>query len=604
MPGKPRQYTATHVFPLPPERLWELLSNTEHLNRIIGLPRVRYAPLLATQTDMLRQASTTVAGVPTHWQEHPFEWIRAQRYSVMRVFAHGPLTQVSAGVTLQPEGTGTRLHVFAQISARHALGAVVAMVLGRKSVRDVLRYCTACVALVQRGAPAPYPRTRTRSAIVPAQMAFLLHRLRRMPVQEALLEALAQHLQDATDEEVLRMRPSTLATAWQAEPLEVLRLFLYATKVGLLNLQWELMCPNCRVPKAEYTTLADLQAQYHCDVCGVDLTADFSRYVELRFSVHPTVRQAEDAIYCLGGPMQAQHILVQQHLAPGEIRDVEVMLDADLLRLRALRANHTAAVTPTASQAVAIEAVYTDAGWTATQLSYHPGPNHLRLHNASAGALVAVLEQVAWDHEAVTAQHVTCLQEFRDLFAAEVLAPGQEISVESLAILFSDLRGSTALYESIGDALAYSRVQRHFTFLLACIRRHQGAVVKTIGDAVMAVFASPETALQAALAIQRDIAAFNASQGITPPLVIKLGVHHGAAIVVNANNRLDYFGRTVNIAARVQGESQGGDIVLTAEMLQHPGVRALLRPLPPVVPFHAVLKGIDGTTRLYRLMLA
>jgi adenylate cyclase len=187
--------------------------------------------------------------------------------------------------------------------------------------------------------------------------------------------------------------------------------------------------------------------------------------------------------------------------------------------------------------------------------------------------------------------------------AAEVLAPGQEIGVQSLAILFSDLKDSTALYECIGDARAYGWVQRHFTFLIDCITLHQGALVKTIGDAVMAVFPRPEAAVQAALDIQQKIGAFNRKHHIDPPLVIKLGVHQGPVIAINANNRLDYFGRTVNIAARVQGESVGGDVVLTADILHHMAVQQVLKGFPTPRPFTAVLKGITGAVTLYRLTL-
>ena len=217
--------------------------------------------------------------------------------------------------------------------------------------------------------------------------------------------------------------------------------------------------------------------------------------------------------------------------------------------------------------------------------------------------MVAVLERLAWDPHATTALHVTTMQEFRDLFAAEVLAPGQEIGVQSLGILFSDLKDSTALYECLGDARAYGWVQRHFTFLIDCITQHQGALVKTIGDAVMAVFPRPEAAVQAALEIEEKIGAFNREQHIDPPLVVKIGVHQGPVIAINANNRLDYFGRTVNIAARVQGESVGGDVVFTADLLRYMAVQQVLKGFPTPRPFTAVLKGITGPMTLYRLKL-
>ena len=87
------------------------------------------------------------------------------------------------------------------------------------------------------------------------------------------------------------------------------------------------------------------------------------------------------------------------------------------------------------------------------------------------------------------------------------------------------------------------------------MRDHDGAVVKTIGDAVMASFGDPADAVKAALAMQ-------ARDRCDHELVLKLGIHVGPSVVVTLNDRLDYFGSTVNMAARLQGQSQGGDIVL------------------------------------------
>jgi class 3 adenylate cyclase len=186
-----------------------------------------------------------------------------------------------------------------------------------------------------------------------------------------------------------------------------------------------------------------------------------------------------------------------------------------------------------------------------------------------------------------------------------VLAPDQQIGIENLSIFFTDLKGSTSLYEEIGETSTFNRVRTHFQFLTQRIRRHEGAIVKTIGDAVMAVFSLLERAIQAALEIQSEIEDFNRSLALDPPLIIKIGIHHGPAIAVNANDRLDYFGRTVNIAARVQRESLGGDVVLTQELFQDPRVQKVLRDFQiKVNTFQTALKGIEGTFTLCRLCLS
>src|SRR5256885_12056167 len=158
----------------------------------------------------------------------------------------------------------------------------------------------------------------------------------------------------------------------------------------------------------------------------------------------------------------------------------------------------------------------------------------VRLEKRGKAWRVGIVESRAWVAEALTADRVTALQAFRDLFSDDVLRPGDEVSIGKVTLLFSDLRGSTALYQKIGDANAYHLVRDHFAFMAKAIRDHQGAIVKTIGDAVMAAFARPEDGLAAAVEIQREVAAFNRDHpiedgpdGSSGAIAIKLGLHQG-----------------------------------------------------------------------------
>src|SRR5262249_49062743 len=139
----------------------------------------------------------------------------------------------------------------------------------------------------------------------------------------------------------------------------------------------------------------------------------------------------------------------------------------------------------------------------------------ITFRNDAGFELAALIEDRAWTREALTAPEVISLQAFRDLFAAATLRPGDEAGVSQVSLLFTDLQGSTALYERVGDAQAYNIVREHFALLAGIVRDHEGAVVKTIGDAVMASFDDPANAVKAALAMQESIGAKN--------LVLKLG---------------------------------------------------------------------------------
>jgi len=240
-------------------------------------------------------------------------------------------------------------------------------------------------------------------------------------------------------------------------------------------------------------------------------------------------------------------------------------------------------------------------GWTNHEIPVATNPM-LWLENPTASEQLFILERTSWSDQAATAAEVTALQVFRDLFSNEALRPGEQISVGSLTVLFTDLRGSTQLYREIGDAPAFGRVMNHFDILRAEIAAEDGALVKTIGDAVMAVFRRPSAALRAILKAQRQLAA-PPSGGL--PLMLKVGIHYGPCIAVTLNERLDYFGCTVNMAARLEGLSTGGDVVISSSVHADPEVAEMIsgpNHQLDATPFEVQLKGFDEEQfRLWRV---
>jgi adenylate cyclase len=237
------------------------------------------------------------------------------------------------------------------------------------------------------------------------------------------------------------------------------------------------------------------------------------------------------------------------------------------------------------------------------EASFRPGEVELKLSSRGPGPLWIGLDDESWTDKAASAALVTTLQDFRDLFSSEVLSPGEEVAVRSLAIFFTDLKGSTALYERVGDAGAYALVRRHFMILMEAVRNYRGTVVKTIGDAVMAAFLSGEDALRAALAVQKRIHDYNQTQGAGQEMIIvKCGVHMGPLIAVNSNDKLDYFGTTVNVAARVQNESEGGDVVVSRSIHGLKDAQGILaRRNCRAEPFQVALKGLSDKFQLWRV---
>jgi adenylate cyclase len=226
----------------------------------------------------------------------------------------------------------------------------------------------------------------------------------------------------------------------------------------------------------------------------------------------------------------------------------------------------------------------------------------LTLINDTAHEQGIVLERVAWNDQAVTATDVSTLQAFRDWFATQALRPDVQLGITNLAVLFTDLRGSTRLYREIGDAPAFERVLEHFEVLRRSVDQHGGALIKTIGDAIMAAFLDPAQGVAAGLDILRGMAQLNQTR-TDYPLRLKLGLHSGPAIAVTLNERLDYFGTTVNIASRLEGQAQGDDLIVSEDVRWQPAVqRQLAENEVQVETFKAQLKGfVNEEFQLYRI---
>jgi len=373
----------------------------------------------------------------------------------------------------------------------------------------------------------------------------------------------------ATD--VARLKPKALARHLGIAQRQGVEVCLAGVRAGLLTMKWDLLCTNCRGAKYTASALSELPRGAHCPSCNIDYGRDFERNVELTCSPAPAIRPMGEGGFCLSGPMATPHVKVQQLLAPGERREVELELPAGAYRLRTLHPGVVVDIDHAGGPFPGLRA--TAAG---VELLPAGAAGKVGFTNAADFELALLIEDRSWVRDALTAPEVISLQAFRDLFAAATLRPGDEAGVSQIALLFTDLRGSTALYERVGDAQAFNVVRDHFAFLAGIVRDHEGAVVKTIGDAVMAAFGDPANAVRAAFAMQARIEEFNREQGIDEALVIKLGIHGGSSVVVNLNDRLDYFGSTVNMAARLQGQSEGGDIVLSRAVAADPEVAKLL----------------------------
>ncbi len=247
------------------------------------------------------------------------------------------------------------------------------------------------------------------------------------------------------------------------------------------------------------------------------------------------------------------------------------------------------------------------------QMQVKTGPIRVRIHNnidSRVGILAGFLGGDQETHPApsfvirafLTGKRVLTSQTFRRLFKAEAIEVGTGLQVKNLTVLFTDLQASTLMYERVGDLKALDIVRRHFEVLEAVVAKHRGAVVKTIGDAVMAVFAEADQAMLSAAEMIDNV---RRAVAHGEDLVLKIGLHCGSCVAIQSNNQMDYFGRTVNIAARVQALADGGEIVCTDEIWGQPGVEDVVRSRGlSVKREQPLLKGIADRFPVRRIVVA
>ena len=570
-----------------PRQLWPHVSNTDRLNKAVGIPAVSFTTEPAEGGGAKRMGEFRKAGMTVAWQEHPFEWVEGRRMGVLREYTQGPFRWFVSVVELVPRaGGGTTLFHRVKIASRGLLGRTLAAVevgiKGKKAVDGVYHRIDAAI-LGKLGRDAaldpfepPSPLSKPRQARLDAWLDTLGSR----GLDPGLVERFGEFLAHAPAQEVARIRPIALARRLGVDVEGVVTACLLGAKDGMLVMLWDLLCPVCRVPSQIIETLRALRDHGHCDACQVDFDLDFANSVELIFRVDPSIRDTDLAVYCIGGPAHSQHVAAQARVGPGERVVLDLALGEGAYRFRGPQLPF--------SVDFRVEAKAATDRWD-LPLDRPPGadlPRALRaggqslsLSNATDRELVVRIERTTAIDDALTAGRASTLGLFRELFPGEILEPGQLVNVATATFVVTGLDGAEALYERLGDSGAFALIHDHFRRVEAAIRSEGGALVKTIGAGVFAAFNDPVAAVQAALSLPEtlDAAAADAGQPGGRALGLKVGVHRGPAMVATLNDHLDYFGSNVRIALALPEHGKGGDLLLTAAVASEPRVAALLQ---------------------------
>lgn len=469
-----------------------------------------------------------------------------------------------------------------------------------------------------------------------------LQALSRFPILDpALVKKFGAILRGLDAWGLLRINPLRFAQDHQLDQAAAVDLFVHGAKVGLFDFAYHMVCPGCGGIEYSHHALDQIEPDvFHCTTCDRNIQSDLDDRVQVTFTLNPAVGMLQIDPYAEPQSYHRYFFSADLDLSP----ELKKHLRDDYLGFAAIEPDENGKITfqgepgkvyrllclevhaslvfhvvaqPSALPQIAdIELL--SAGFVPTELELSAGEITLHVHNRTKarrgialyftdfGSLASIMQNAPnVQRPCLTGKMLLNNQSFRDLFRIQSLAPDLHLNIRSLTILFTDLKDSTEMYGQAGDAAAYSLVQKHFDLLTRVVRHYSGSIVKTMGDAIMATFSTPQDGVQAALDMvqhMEELKSLFLQGGCETG--IKIGLNEGAALAVNADERLDYFGQSVNVAARVRGLAEAGEIWLTDAVFDSYGVQDILRTRGyKTYKQSALLKGVSQPTVVYQCTL-
>jgi class 3 adenylate cyclase len=443
-----------------------------------------------------------------------------------------------------------------------------------------------------------------------------------------VLSALASFVRTADDYDLFRINPIRYGGTAGLSDGGSIELFIHASKVGLFEMDWQLLCAFCPQIAGSFRELDKVHPRFQCEFCNAINDVALDDYIQVTFTVSEKVR---DNIFRHPETLSVEDYYLRFHFAKGfkpphgmtpeqivamlsrQFADIEARqqrsFDFDLPagRFEVLDLSHNLllvlfvegqTVEPQRTQIQLDDGrfrvpnrptgprdkVSGEGRFSFRQVAdVRPGKHRIEIDNRmdERGRFWMIQYPPAFEPHRVeyepflSGKRLLLTPTFRELYKTQLVNEGEGLPVADVTYLFTDLKGSTPLYDTVGDVNAYFLVRQHFEILNKVVRARSGIIVKTIGDAIMAAFERPQDAVSAGIEMVEELIRFNRT--VSQPLILKVGVHKGRSIAVTLNDRIDYFGQDVNIAARVQGLAEGNDVCVSQEVMEAPGVADVVK---------------------------
>src|SRR6266567_3486511 len=322
----------------------------------------------------------------------------------------------------------------------------------------------------------------------------------RQSAKPEAVSAIKKLIEDAPDRELCRINALAFAAEHELDEEDVIAAFLHGARRGIFDVSWNILCPGCGGVLDSGTTLKTVnQAEYTCALCAVGYEPTLDEIVEVTFTISPRVRKiaAHDPetlpwieyykqVYWSSGFDLPDDETLAKLIKEITLGTVELPAGEKVVLSLQLPEAFVIVFDPVLHMSQFIEVkgepthksqslafVITKRHAPTGTIQMRPGPLQISLENRSnvrtlPGIWVAgdkLHDLLAKRRPFLTAKRLLTNQTFRDIYRTDTLDVDQRLKITSLTFLFTDLKGSTELYERVGDLVAYDLVRAHFQVL-------------------------------------------------------------------------------------------------------------------------------------------
>ena len=569
--GRMTTFAFTWELSCTPEDLWPFVSNTERLNRALGLPAVAFSIRPTESGTRNRYATFRLAGMQMQWQEHMFEWVEVQRMSVLREFHKGPLKWLTSVVELhrRTDGGTTLTHTF-KVNCRHLPGllfvkfqmqAIIRRGLDRiyRRIDAVMKNSTATQMVVDA-----FEDTRFMTRRASLLMDKILEQLASRNLDKPTLVKVFEFARLASAQDVSRIRPRALAARLNLPEEAVIDVCLHGVEDGLFELSWDVICPLCRIATTSKDSISELQKHARCEACNFDFDLDFSTSVEMVLRLNPEIRDPVTGQFCIGGPAHSPHVVAQTRVAAGETLTVGLDLSEGRYLLRGPQLPFSVQILVTPSGQTHQLTVDLSKGIdTQATRELAVGRQLLIIVNPGATEILVRVERSLIPDDAITAVQAAQLPFFCRTFPHQVPSALQVASIQQMTFFVVARHDSADVTKQFGELRSCELMRDHLINVMDFTNRHRASYVRTLEEGALLAFRSPSAAIQAAISVFETVPKIE-NEAAWIPVV---SIHRGSVLVTTLNGRLEYLGTSVRIAIALAESAMPGEVMISADLI-------------------------------------